>query len=48
MNKLSEEIKNMRENLTNLGMAKGIKHPDVIKLSQQLDVLIVKCQLNML
>ncbi len=42
MKNLSNEIKILRENLANIGIKKGMKHPDVLKLSQQLDLLIVQ------
>jgi hypothetical protein len=42
MKNLSNNIKILRENLARTGMEKGIGHPDVLKLSQQLDRLIVR------
>ncbi len=42
MKNLLNKIKTLRENLTNVGMEKGLKHPDVLEMSQQLDRLIVK------
>ncbi len=42
MRQLSNEIEVLRKNLVRLGVEKGTKHPDVLKLSQQLDQLIVR------
>jgi hypothetical protein len=42
MKNLSSKINILSENLAKIGMEKGLRHPDVLKLSQQLDCLIVK------
>jgi hypothetical protein len=42
MKNLSNKINKLSENLTRIGMEKGLRHPDVLELSQQLDKLIVK------
>lgn len=44
---MKNKIKILRENLARIGMEKGLGHPGVLKLSQQLDVLIVKYQIKM-
>ena len=44
---MKNKIKILRENLARIGMEKGLRHPDVLKLSQQLDVLIVKYQIKL-
>ncbi|MBU2703629.1 hypothetical protein Ga0466249_004774 [Sporomusaceae bacterium BoRhaA] len=46
MKDLSNKIRVLRENLARMGMEKGLRHSDVLELSQQLDILIVKYQLN--
>ena len=42
MKNLSSKINILSENLAKIGMEKGFRHPEVLKLSQQLDRLIVK------
>lgn len=41
---LSQEIEQLREKLVELAILKGINDPEVIKLSQELDELIVEYQ----
>jgi hypothetical protein len=45
---MKTKIKILRENLARIGMEKGLTDPDVLKLSQTLDELIVQYQLQML
>lgn len=42
MKYLSNEIEILRRNLVNVGIERGTEHPDVLKLSQRLDKLIVR------
>lgn len=39
---LMSEIEQQRQKLIQLGMEKGLRHPEVLKLSEYLDALIVK------
>lgn len=40
LGKLKREIERKREELISSGMVKGLKHPDTIKISEELDRLI--------
>jgi stage 0 sporulation regulatory protein len=42
--KILMEIDSLRIYLINMGKTKGLTHPDTIKISQELDLLINKCQ----
>lgn len=42
MRDLLNKIEDLRQILHRVGLEKGISHPDVINLSQQLDILIVE------
>jgi hypothetical protein len=39
---LQDEIESKRQEMIELGMTKGFDHPDTIKVSQELDILIIK------
>ncbi|WHX98684.1 aspartyl-phosphate phosphatase Spo0E family protein [Neobacillus sp. DY30] len=42
--KIVMEINSLRIYLVNIGKTKGLTHPDTIKISQELDLLINKYQ----
>lgn len=39
---LQDEIEAKRQEMIELGMTKGFDHPDTIKVSQELDILVLK------
>lgn len=44
MRNLMEQIEFLREKLINLSLIKGFGHPDVLRVSQELDVILNKYQ----
>ena len=42
MSNLTDQIEFLRKKMVNLGMSKGLRHPDVLKVSQDLDDVINK------
>ncbi|MED4402477.1 aspartyl-phosphate phosphatase Spo0E family protein [Metabacillus fastidiosus] len=44
LNELENDIQSLRSRMITTGMQKGLNHPDSIKYSQQLDVLLNKYQ----
>jgi stage 0 sporulation regulatory protein len=42
LRKLQQEIANKRNEMVQLGMSKGLSHPETVKVSQELDELLNK------
>lgn len=42
LKKLQQQIQAKKEEMINIGLTKGLAHPDTVKVSQELDTLLNK------